>query len=54
MIAAERARLNSVRLPFENDQGIPIVDLSLLWAQLFMGLSVSALIELNLVSIFVE
>ena len=54
MIAAERARLNSVRRPFEIDQRIPMVDLSSLMAQLSFVLLVSALIGLKVVIIVVE
>ena len=53
MTAAERARLNSVRRPFVLDQSIPMLDLSLLFAHLFVGDSIGLMIKSNVVSLFV-
>ena len=54
MIAAERARLNSVRRPFEIDQRIPMVDLTLLLPHLFFADLISVMIESNVASLFVR
>ena len=54
MIAAERARLNSVRRPFEIDQRIPMLVLSLLLAYLLFTDSISVMIESNVASLFVR
>ena len=54
MIAAERARLNSVRRPFEIDQRIPVVDLTLLLPHLFFADSISVMIESSVATLFVR
>ncbi len=54
MIAAERARLNSVRRPFEIDQRILMVDLTSLLAHLLFADSISVMIESSVASLFVR
>ena len=54
MIAAERARLNCVRRPFEIDQRIPMIDLTLLLAHLLFADSISVMIESSVASLFVR
>ena len=54
MIAAEWARLNSVRRPFEIDQRILMVDLTSLLAHLLFADSISVMIESSVASLFVR
>ncbi|QNJ22567.1 hypothetical protein SynMITS9220_01267 [Synechococcus sp. MIT S9220] len=54
MIAAERARLNSVRRPFEIDQRILMVDLTSLLAHLLFSDSISVITESSVASLFVR
>ena len=54
MIAAERERLNYFRRPFEIDQRIPMVDLTLLLPHLFFADSISVMIESSVASLFVR
>ena len=54
MIAAERARLNSVRRPFEIDQRILMVDLTSLLAHLLFADLISVIIESSVASLFVR
>ena len=54
MIASERARLNSVRRPFEIDQRILMVDLTSLLAHLLFSDSISVITESSVASLFVR
>ena len=54
MTAAERARLNCVRRPFEIDQRILMVDLTSLLAHLLFADSISVMIESSVASLFVR
>ena len=54
MIAAERARLNTVRRLFEIGQRIPMVDLTSLLAHLFFADAISVMIEPSVASLFVR
>ena len=54
MIAAERARLNFFRRPFEIDQRILMVDLTSLLAHLLFADSISVMIESSVASLFVR